>query len=149
MQYDELSAGQDSVTLQDGQNEDWTVVREELHRQAKYMRQLETANARMTGELNILREKQTSVEVLKEQKRELERKLYGTEDLREKVVKLEAELDSARKEREEWCVPWPFFVFFATHATTGHRPPPSPPLLPGPPYRSPRASQLFASHMQN
>ena len=61
MQYDELSAGQDSVTLQDGQNEDWTVVREELHRQAKYMRQLETANARMTGELNILREKQTAL----------------------------------------------------------------------------------------
>ena len=66
------------------------------------MRQLESANAKMTAELNVLRDKQTSVEVLKEQKRDLERKLRGTEELREKVVRLEAELDAARKEREEW-----------------------------------------------
>ena len=106
-QFDELSSrANESITLQnDGaDNEDWTVVREELHRQAKYMRQLETTNAKMTGELNVLRERQTSVEVLKEQKRELERKLHGADEMREKVVKLEAELDAARKERAEWCV---------------------------------------------
>ena len=92
------------MTLNPGQDEDWTVVREELHRQAKYMRQLESANTKMTAELNVLREKQTSVEVLKEQKRDLERKLHGADELREQVVKLEAELDAARQEREEWCV---------------------------------------------
>ena len=68
------------------------------------MRQLESANTKMTAELNVLREKQTSVEVLKEQKRDLERKLHGADELREQVVKLEAELDAARQEREEWCV---------------------------------------------
>ena len=68
------------------------------------MRQLESMNAKMTAEPNILREEQTSVEVLKEQKRELERKLRGADELRETVVKLEAELSAARKEREEWCV---------------------------------------------
>ena len=68
------------------------------------MRQLEDANAKMIAELNILREKQTSVEVLKEHKRDLERKLRGAEELREQVVKLEAELEAARKEREEWYV---------------------------------------------
>ncbi|KAI1786094.1 MAD-domain-containing protein [Ganoderma leucocontextum] len=102
-QFDELNAAQDSMTLSHGQDEDWTVVREELHRQAKYMHQLETANAKMTAELNVLREKQTSVEVLKEQKRDLERKLRGADELREQVVKLEAELDAARQEREEWA----------------------------------------------
>ncbi|KAI0740089.1 MAD-domain-containing protein [Earliella scabrosa] len=102
-QFDELSAAQESFTLNNGQDEDWNVVREELHRQAKYMRQLESANAKMTAELNVLREKQTSVEVLKEQKRDLEKKLRVTEELREKVVRLEAELDAARKEREEWA----------------------------------------------
>ncbi|KAI0357178.1 MAD-domain-containing protein [Trametes cingulata] len=102
-QFDELSASQGSFTQSNGQGEDWAVVREELHRQAKYVRQLESANAKMTAELNSLREKQTSVEVLKEQKRELERKVRGAEELREKVVRLEAELEAARKEREEWA----------------------------------------------
>ncbi|KAI0704400.1 spindle assembly checkpoint component Mad1 [Cerioporus squamosus] len=102
-QFDELSAAQESFTLQNGQDEDWSVVREELHRQAQYMRQLESANAKMVAELNNLREKQTSVEVLKEQKRDLERKLRGADELREQVVKLEAELEAARKEREEWA----------------------------------------------
>ncbi|KAI8976346.1 MAD-domain-containing protein [Trametes punicea] len=102
-QFDELGASQSSFTQTNAQDEDWAVVREELHRQAKYMRQLESANAKMTTELNALRERQTSVEVLKEQKRDLERKLRGAEELREKVVKLEAELDAARKERDDWA----------------------------------------------
>ncbi|KAI0324181.1 MAD-domain-containing protein [Cubamyces sp. BRFM 1775] len=101
-QFDELGASQGSFSQNGGQDEDWAVVREELHRQAAYMRQLEVTNAKLTTELNTLREKQMSVEVLKEQKRELERKVRGTEELRERVVKLEAELDAARKEREEW-----------------------------------------------
>lgn len=102
LEFDELSAAQDSLTLQNPPDEGWSVVREELHRQANYMRQLEGANAKMNTELVILREKQTSVEVLKEQKRELERRLRGADELRETVVKLEAELDAARQEREEW-----------------------------------------------
>ncbi|TFK81214.1 MAD-domain-containing protein [Polyporus arcularius HHB13444] len=118
-QFDALSAAQESFTLQNGQDEDWSVVREELHRQAQYMRQLESANAKMTTELNTLREKQTSVEVLKEQKRNLERKLRGADELREQVVKLEAELEAARKEREEWCV----FVPSSAEPTTPSKTP--------------------------
>lgn len=122
-QFDELNAAQDSVTLNHGLDDDWTVVREELHRQATYMRQLETANTKMTAELNVLREKQTSVEVLKEQRRELERKLRGAEDLRERVVKLEAELDAARQEREEWYVlPYVAAVPFLTSSKGIRRP---------------------------
>ncbi|KAI0667550.1 MAD-domain-containing protein [Trametes maxima] len=102
-QFDDLSASQNGFSANMVQDEDWTIVREELHRQSKHMRQLESANAKMTVELNALRERHTSVEVLKEQKRELERRVRGAEGLHEKVVKLEGELDAARREREEWA----------------------------------------------
>jgi len=83
---------------------DWRVVREELTRQASYLRNLESSNARMSGELVQLRQRNESIEVLKEQKRDLERKLANTDSLRQSVVRLEAEVEAARKEREEWCV---------------------------------------------
>ena len=92
------------------EREDWTIVREELHRQASHLRTVEAANVKMTSELTMLRQRNTSLEVLREQKRELERKVEGMEPLKEKVARLEAELDAARKEREEWYV----FVSFST-----------------------------------
>lgn len=82
---------------------DWKVVRDELTRQASYLRNLESSNARMSGELTQLRQRNESIEVLKEQKRDLERKLANTDSLRQSVVRLEAEVEAARKEREEWC----------------------------------------------
>ena len=47
--------------------------------------------------LATLRQRHANIEVLKEQKRELERKVAGVEELREKVANLEAELDAARR----------------------------------------------------
>ena len=86
-----------------------SVVRDELHRQADYLRTLESSNAKMLAELVVLRERQTSVEVLKEQKRGLEKKVQVLEELRTKVVKLEAEVEAGRREREDWYVsPIPF-----------------------------------------
>ena len=79
-----------------------SVVRDELHRQADYLRTLESSNAKMLAELVVLRERQTSVEVLKEQKRGLEKKVQVLEELRTKVVKLEAEVEAGRREREDW-----------------------------------------------
>ena len=78
------------------------VVREELHRQAAYLRSLESANAKLGAEVAVLREHQTSVEVLKEERRGLERKVEVLEELRGKVVRLEAELEAGRREREAW-----------------------------------------------
>jgi len=103
---DELNGTQDSLRdVRRGADEDtWSVVREELHRQADYLRTLEGTNAKMNMELNGLRERQASVEVLKEEKRGLERKVKLLEELREKVVKLEAEVEAGRREREEWSV---------------------------------------------
>lgn len=80
------------------------IVREELHRQAEYLRSLESKNAKLTGEVNILRVKEASVEVLREEKRGLERKVRIMEELREKVVRLEAEVEAGRRERETWFV---------------------------------------------
>lgn len=100
-QLDELSSAQDNAR-HGVEEENWGVVREELHRQANYLRTLEGTNAKMTMELNGLRERHVSVEVLKEEKRGLERKVKVLEELREKVVKLEAEVEAGRREREEW-----------------------------------------------
>lgn len=105
---EQVDAAQDHKEQQEGEEEkeNWGVVREELHRQANYLRTLESTNAKMTMELNALRERHTSVEVLREEKRGLERKVRVLEELRVKVVKLEAEVEAGRHEREEW---WALF----------------------------------------
>ena len=92
------------VTTDPSTDNDWKVVRDELSRQASYLRNLESSNARMSGELIQLRERNESIEVLKEQNRDLKRKLVDTDSLRQSVGRLEAEVEAARKEREEWCV---------------------------------------------
>ncbi|GJE94153.1 mitotic arrest deficient-domain-containing protein [Phanerochaete sordida] len=102
-QFEELSFAQANASHREVEDESWTVVREELHRQADHVRKIEAENAKMSSELTTLKQRHANIEVLKEQKRDLERKVRATEELREKVVKLEAELDAARKEREEWA----------------------------------------------
>jgi mitotic spindle assembly checkpoint protein MAD1 len=111
-QLDDLNGAQESLrdARQGAEEENWSVVREELHRQANYLRTLEATNVKMTMELNGLRERHASVEVLREEKRGLERKVKVLEELREKVVKLEAEVEAGRREREEWSV----YVRFAS-----------------------------------
>ena len=81
---------------------DMAVVREELHRQAGYMRNLESTNTRLEAELRILRQRNESVEVLRDEKRWLEKRLHNFEEMRTRVVALEAEVDAGRKEREDW-----------------------------------------------
>ena len=55
--------------------------------------------------LLALREHQTSVEVLREQKRGLEKKVQVLEELKTKVVKLEAEVEAGRRERNDLILP--------------------------------------------
>ncbi|KAF7292820.1 hypothetical protein MIND_01180900 [Mycena indigotica] len=89
--------------IADQEEKDMQIVREELHRQAAYLRTLEATNARLAGELAILKERHTSIEVLREENRSLERKLQPMEELQEKTVQLEAQLEAARREREAWA----------------------------------------------
>ena len=55
-------------------------------------------------ELNTLRERRTAVKVLHEENRVLERRPAAADELRESVVRLEAELEAARAVREVWYV---------------------------------------------
>lgn len=99
--YDELSSAQDSIARNGAEQESMGIVREELHRQAEYFRVLESTNIKLAAELSILKERHASIEVLREEKRGLERKLKTLDELREKVVRLEAEVEAGRKEREK------------------------------------------------
>jgi mitotic spindle assembly checkpoint protein MAD1 len=101
---DELQAAKDAWMQRINEESDMGVVREELKKQADYHRILEATNAKLASEVTILRDRQTSVEVLREQNRGLEHKLQYTESLRDKVAQLEAELEASRAEREQWSV---------------------------------------------
>jgi mitotic spindle assembly checkpoint protein MAD1 len=102
VQYDELSTRNEDTARRASDEESMSVVREELHRQANYLRTLESTNSKLTSELKILRERHTSIEVLREEKRGLEKKVLMLEEFRTKVLRLEAEVEAGRKEREQW-----------------------------------------------
>ncbi|KAF9562386.1 hypothetical protein CPC08DRAFT_749502 [Agrocybe pediades] len=101
--YDDLLASTEKESRLVQDEESLRVVREEMARQAGYVRNLEASNARMKKELGVLRERSTSVEVLREEKRGLERRIAMLEELRTKVVQLQAEVDAGRREREAWA----------------------------------------------
>ena len=82
----------------------WSMLLAELTRQAEHSRQLEAARARAMVELNTLRERRTAVKVLREENRVLERCPAAADELRESVMRLEAEVEAARAEREVWYV---------------------------------------------
>ena len=95
-EFDELST--QSARPQEDQN--MAVIREELHRQASYLRQLEASNTKLKAELS----RNGNVELLREEKRTLERRVKGADELRQRVAELEVQVDAARKEREDWLV---------------------------------------------
>jgi mitotic spindle assembly checkpoint protein MAD1 len=74
-------------------NDDWTVLNKQLQQTTSYLQELESTNAKMTSELSILRERHGSLEVLREEKRGLEAKVRSMEEMREKIIRLEAQLD--------------------------------------------------------
>jgi mitotic spindle assembly checkpoint protein MAD1 len=99
---DAHAAAETDLSRHDAEEASWSVLRAELTRQAEHTRQLEAAHTRATAELTTLRERHTAIEVLREQNRALERRAASADELRETVVRLEAEVQAARAEREEW-----------------------------------------------
>ncbi|KAK2462381.1 hypothetical protein APHAL10511_005687 [Amanita phalloides] len=97
------SQGEHRTPLNEEEARDMAVVRDELHRQAAYLHSLEKEKAKLTRDVTNLRESSSSLEVLREEKRGFERKLRTMDELRNKVVKLEAEVEAARKEKEAWA----------------------------------------------
>ncbi|KIK41019.1 hypothetical protein CY34DRAFT_236280 [Suillus luteus UH-Slu-Lm8-n1] len=102
-QLDDAHAVTNSSARSSNENENWSVVRDELQRQAGYLRSLESINAKLTTELARYKDRHASLEVLREEKRTLESKVAIMEGLREKVAKLEAQVEAARQEREDWA----------------------------------------------
>ncbi|KAH8991756.1 MAD-domain-containing protein [Lactarius hatsudake] len=100
---DAQATAQADLSRHDAEEASWSVLRAELTRQAEHTRQLEVAHTRAMVELGSLRERHTAIEVLREQNRALERRAAGADELRETVVRLEAELQAARAEREAWA----------------------------------------------
>ncbi|KAH9165006.1 MAD-domain-containing protein [Lactarius sanguifluus] len=100
---DAQATAQADVSRHDAEEPSWSVLRAELTRQAEHTRQLEVAHTRAMVELGSPRERHTAIEVLREQNRALERQAAGADELRETVVRLEAEVQAARAEREAWA----------------------------------------------
>lgn len=101
---DAQTTTQTDLARHEAEEASWSVLRAELTRQAEHSRQLETAHLRAMTELNTLRERHTALEVLREENRALERRAKAADELRDTVVRLEAEVGAARAEREAWCV---------------------------------------------
>ncbi|KAG8883202.1 coiled-coil domain-containing protein mad1 [Tulasnella sp. 331] len=101
-QIEELEMERES-SRRAGEAEDWNVVRQEMHRQATHWKNLEVMNARLTSEVISLRARQTSIEVLREEKRGLETRLQKASEQFEQIARLQGELEAARKEREDWA----------------------------------------------
>jgi mitotic spindle assembly checkpoint protein MAD1 len=108
---DEMESERDASIGTRAENENWSIVRDELHRQSHHLRTVEAANAKLNSELTTLRARHQMVEVLKEEKRNLEKKLKKAEEVKDKVVKLEGEVEAARKERADWYAK-PIKTFF-------------------------------------
>lgn len=89
-------------TSRPGDNTQWAIVRDELKSQAEQLRTTVADNSRLTAEANKLRVRNQNVEILREEKRDLERKLARLEEFQERAAHLQGELEAAKQEREAW-----------------------------------------------
>ena len=135
---DEMEAASDPTLQRRSEDESWGVIRDELHRQASYLRSLETTNAKLNAELGRYKDRYANLEVLREEKRALERKVLVVDELREKVVSLEAQVEAARQERQDWCVVYLHLDCFPIQRYTGQASLMRPARLPSLLYRSSR-----------
>lgn len=100
---DDLECPNAAPSNRHDEDQSWVVIRDELHRQAAHMRSLEATNAKLNAELGRYKDRHANIEILREEKHILERKVAVTEELRERVVLLEAQVEAARRERREWA----------------------------------------------
>lgn len=100
---DDLECPNAPPSNRNDEDQSWVVIRDELHRQAAHMRSLEATNAKLNAELGRYKDRHANIEILREEKHILERKVAVTEELRERVVLLEAQVEAARRERREWA----------------------------------------------
>ncbi|GAA5960483.1 hypothetical protein JCM3765_003651 [Sporobolomyces pararoseus] len=78
------------------------LIREELHRQVSHLKALEKDNSKLKRKLETYERQHANVEVLKETNRSLENKLKGLDHLRQQLAAQAIEMDSLKRERNEW-----------------------------------------------
>ncbi|EJD00651.1 uncharacterized protein FOMMEDRAFT_148326 [Fomitiporia mediterranea MF3/22] len=83
-------------------SKDNEIIRTELSRLTSHLTSLEASNTRLTSELSRLRSRAQNSEILREEKRELERRLLSMEGLRTRVAKLETNALAFAKREKEW-----------------------------------------------
>ncbi|KIY68425.1 MAD-domain-containing protein [Cylindrobasidium torrendii FP15055 ss-10] len=94
-EFEELSLNQSRPQ----EDTNMVVIREELHRQAAYLRQLESTNSKLKAEIA----RNGNVDLLREEKRTMERRARQVEPLQERVAELEGQLSASRAERQDWA----------------------------------------------
>jgi mitotic spindle assembly checkpoint protein MAD1 len=80
------------------------LLRAELTRHGEHTHHIKAGHAWATAELSILREDLEAIEVLREENHALKRGAASADELRETVVRLLGKVETARAEREAWCV---------------------------------------------
>ena len=84
--------------------EDFGVIKGELSSQLNEIKTLKRENSKMRAELLVLRERNTSIEVLKEEKRSLEAKAMRADRLSVELETLLAQLEKVNAEHAKWYV---------------------------------------------
>ena len=84
--------------------EDFGAIKGELSSQLGEIKTLKRENSKMRAELLVLRERDASIAVLKEEKRSLEAKAMTADRLSLEVGTLEAQLEALHAEHAQWYV---------------------------------------------
>ena len=84
--------------------EDYGVTKRELSSQLSEIKTLKRENSKTRAELLVLRERDASIEVLKEDKRSLQAKAIKAGRLHIEAGTLEAELEALNMEHAKWSV---------------------------------------------
>lgn len=82
-------------------DKDKEVIRAELARQTAHLTSLETTNSRLSAEVSRLRIRAEGAEILREEKRELERRAEGVDSLRLQLAEVESEKLALSKQVSE------------------------------------------------
>jgi len=85
--------------------EDFGVIKGELSSQLNEIKTLKRENGKMRAELLVLRERNASIEILREEKRSLEAKALSADRLSVEVGTLEAQFEALNAEHTKWYVP--------------------------------------------
>jgi len=90
------------LKAQGGDSDELSVVKRELSEQVAHIKKLESTNRQQLAELKELRKQQKSVQVVEEEKRDLEGKLRMMNDLRRELGEAQLKQQLLEDERKSW-----------------------------------------------